>query len=215
MAKTTNIDQVIRDVKNTARTIRKAEVFALNRAGRDTHPEAKRQLRFSFMVKAGQVNKAKRPPKRATTTRERYLLVYQARRINVKDYGLRQTKKGITWSVKRGKRIELLHGFKVGHNSPSPAVKIDKFGMVRTGRFKSARFSGFQGSARRRNLLNPSKRARMSRKGKREVIKSITGPSVPQLLSSRGIDVRLQQFFLLKYRAVLDRKLRLTLRSKR
>ena len=182
MAKTTNIDKVIRDFKKTSAAIRKAEVFALNRAGRDTHPEAKRQLKRDYRIKMRKVNQAKQSPKRATKNKERYILTYRDARINVKDYGLRQTKKAATWSVKRGKRIQLLHGFKVGHNSPNPAAKIDGFGMIRTGVFKV--------------------------RNRREIIKSVTGPSVPQLLKAKGIDKRLNTFFKKKYTRVLAKRIK-------
>ena len=189
MGITTNIDKIVADVKKQTRKINKAEVKALNKAGRDTHPEAKRQLRSRFNVKASAINKAKKRPRRATSTRKAYNLEYQASRLNVKDYGVRQNRKGITWQVEKGARTSMPHGFKVGHNSPRKATKIDRFGMIRTGIFKNV----------------PGKRKPMI---KRETIKSVTGPSVPQLLRTKNVDKKIQSFFRKKFKTVLNRLMR-------
>lgn len=184
MGITTNINKVLKDIEKQQKKIQKAEVRALNRAGRDTQPQAKKLLRAKYNIKSSTINKAKQKPRKATKQRKLYLLRYQARRVNVKDYGLRQTKKGISWSVKKGRREKLLHGFKVGHNSPRPAKRIDKFGMIRTGEFKE--------------ITGTSKPFI-----KRETIKSVTGPSVPQLLKTKGVDRAVKTFFKKKFNKVL------------
>jgi hypothetical protein len=108
----TNITDYMRTyLKDTKRAVDKATISANNKVATQGANDAKRAVRDAYNVPASELNKATKV-KRTNSLEDKPTIVVTGKPIGVIKYAARQTAKGVTIAIRKGKRLLLPSRFK-------------------------------------------------------------------------------------------------------
>lgn len=113
------LDKFKREMQESPNAVRRATVSALNKLAQQGMNTGSRKLREEYNLKAGDIKKRVQIEKAKPNQLISIIVSRGSRRTPILYYGARQTKKGLSVSIKKGSRKVITHGFistmKSGH----------------------------------------------------------------------------------------------------
>lgn len=194
--KTNVADFIATEVKEWNRVTKKATVAAMNKAAQQGRSEASRQIRQIYNVQAKGLNKKDRYGhkllgyKRAKTHKDSSSIVARGRGIPLKYFSSRQTKKGVSVSVKKGKRSVIGGTFIATMSSGHKGVYVRE-------KAKTIRGGIVRGKYKRRYMGDPLNQG--AKRVGRLPIRELYGPGVAPMLNKETVKKKVVIFIRKKF----------------